>query len=87
MYESKSLNVLVYDNGFTLWHYDAKGEDLTVPHYFDAANDDYVVIKSGDIIVWSDKSGARGGQLLASVAVKGRVIVTPLTVARPTVMA
>ena len=87
MYRSKSLNVLAYANGFTLWHYDAQGEDLTVPHYFDDANDPYVVIKPGDIITWSDKGGGRGGQLLVSVAVHGRVLVTALTEARNTVMA
>lgn len=83
MFGSKRLNVLAYANGFTLWHYAAQGEDLLAPNYFGPANDPWLTIKGGDIIMWSDTTGARGGQMLVSVAVKGRVLVTPVREAAP----
>lgn len=83
MYRPNALNVQSYANGFTLWHYDAQGEDLMVPNYFGEANDPWPTLKAGDFILWSDKTGARGGMLLVSVAAQGRALVTPLLEAQP----
>ena len=63
-YESKSLSVLAYSNGFTLWHYRTKDElpELTrwprynvetnpvewIPGYFVAAAD---MLRAGDLII------------------------------------
>lgn len=77
-YASRSLNVLAYANGFTLWHYAAGDDGIRVerPGYFDSANDPWLTLKAGDIVLWSAPSG--GGQLIVREAAPSRVAVEAL---------
>jgi len=82
-YASRSLNVLAYANGFTLWHYAAgnDGEKLETEGYFDGANDPWPTLKAGDIVFWSATGG--GGQLIVRDAAPHRVAVQSLTRTAP----
>ncbi|MFO1188497.1 MAG: hypothetical protein U1E97_02630 [Alphaproteobacteria bacterium] len=77
-YASRSLNVLAYANGFTLWHYAAgdDGEKLETDGYFNPANHPWPTLKAGDIVLWSAAAG--GGQLIVRDAAPHRVAVQSL---------
>lgn len=55
-YEPKSLSVLAYANGFTLWHYRTEDSRAAVstPGYFDAARD---MLRHGDVVMVGYASG------------------------------
>lgn len=55
-YDPKSLSVLAYANGFTLWHYRTEDSRAAVstPGYFDAARD---MLRFGDVIMIGFASG------------------------------
>lgn len=55
----RSLSVLAYANGFTLWHYKAGQDDLDAvadAGFFDDAAD---MLAAGDIVMISAVNGAR----------------------------
>jgi len=79
MFEQKNLAIVSNNGNANIWHYASCGEDLLCPNYFNAANKKFMTFTPGDMILWSDLSGAKGGLLLVSTAAIGRVIVTPLT--------
>lgn len=59
----RNLSVLAYANGFTLWHYRAGDESLSVldeDEFFGAARD---LIAPGDIVMASGNQGARIGAI------------------------
>ncbi len=61
----RNLSVLAYANGFTLWHFKAKGDSLDVvfsDNYFGDADD---MLTVGDLVLISAAEGAR----IVSVAV------------------
>lgn len=55
-YQSKSLSVLAYANGFTLWHYATADTAATVDTqgYFNAAAD---MLRVGDILIANVDTG------------------------------
>jgi hypothetical protein len=70
----RSLSVLAYANGFTLWHYRTE-YDLHVMQsdgFFDEAT---AMLNRGDIVMVSAKDGA--GTLFVSAAGSGAVRVQP----------
>ena len=71
----RSLSVLAYANGFTLWHYRAGGDALPTVRgagYFDDAVD---MMAGGDIVL---VSASEGGQVMCVAADGGRVTAEPL---------
>lgn len=82
-FASRSLNVLAYANGFTLWHYaaGADSEQIESEGYFDGANDPWPTLKPGDIVFWNGSTG--GGQLLVREAPLSKVRVESLGRSRP----
>ena len=71
----RSLSVLAYANGFTLWHYKTREDALSAvgrPGYFDDAVD---MLASGDMLLVSTQSG--GGVLCIS-SEEGQVVADPL---------
>ena len=71
----RSLSVLAYANGFTLWHYRG-GEDglsaVSRSGYFDEAVD---MLTGGDIVL---VSAADGGRVMYLAAEDGRLTAEPL---------
>lgn len=71
----RSLSVLAYANGFTLWHYKSREDALPVIErsgYFDTAVD---MLADGDILL---VSAADGGRVMSIAAEQGRVTAAPL---------
>ncbi len=71
----RSLSVLAYANGFTLWHYRTGGDALTAVRrsgYFDDAVD---MMAGGDIVL---VSAPEGGQVMCVAAEGGTVTAEPL---------
>jgi len=71
-YDPKSLSVLAYANGFTLWHYRTGTSlvDLTQPGYLDPAQD---VLRAGDIILVNSRQACRHNAALILVASSDRL--------------
>ncbi len=66
----RSLSVLAYANGFTLWHYKAGGDtlaDIGGPGFFAEAAD---MLAAGDVMMISATAGGR----IASVTLDGTAI-------------
>ncbi len=71
----RSLSVLAYANGFTLWHYTTRQDALAAvgtPGYFDDAVD---MLAAGDMLLVSTQEG---GRVLCVTAEAGRVTASPL---------
>ncbi len=71
----RSLSVLAYANGFTLWHYKSREDALPAvgkPGYFDDAVD---MLAGGDMLLVSTQEG---GRVLCVSSEEGRVTVGPL---------
>jgi hypothetical protein len=71
----RSLSVLAYANGFTLWHYKAGADPLEgvcAPDFFEEAAD---VLTGGDIVMVSAADGAR---ILSIASGHNRVATAPL---------
>ena len=71
----RSLSVLAYANGFTLWHYKGGEDSLSTvgrPGYFDDAVD---MLAGGDMLLVSTPEG---GQVLCVATEEGRVTAAPL---------
>ncbi len=71
----RSLSVLAYANGFTLWHYKTREDALATvgrPGYFDDAVD---MLAGGDMLLVSTQEG---GRVLCVTAEEGRVTAAPL---------
>ncbi len=71
----RDLSVLAYAQGFTLWHYKARGEALACigdTGYFDDAGD---MLAGGDMVM---VSGPGGGRVLCVADTEGRVVTAPL---------
>jgi len=50
-FQNKNMSVIAYANGFTMWHYSAKQEqlaDVMKPGYFDPV---YTLMDLGDLII------------------------------------
>ncbi len=72
----RNLSVLAYANGFTLWHYNARGESLaviTARDFFTGASD---LVALGDMLMVSANDGAR---ILSVAGVGDQVTVAALT--------
>jgi len=72
----RNLSVLAYANGFTLWHYKAEGDSLTViarQDFFTGAAD---LVAFGDMLMVSADDGAR---VLSVAGVGDQVTVAALT--------
>ena len=55
-FRTKSLSVLAYANGFTLWHYNAEDvRDVLASGYFEGAND---MLRRYDIVYVSGQGGS-----------------------------
>ena len=71
----RSLSVLAYANGFTLWHYRTRGDALAAVSrrgYFDDAVD---MMAGGDIVL---VSAPEGGQVMCLAAADGKITAEPL---------
>ncbi len=71
----RSLSVLAYANGFTLWHYKTGQDALSAVErsgYFDDAVD---MMAGGDIVL---VSAADGGRVMSVASEAGRVTAEPL---------
>ncbi|WP_158743060.1 hypothetical protein [Acidisphaera sp. L21] len=71
----RSLSVLAYANGFTLWHYKGDGDTLSNmsrPGFFDDAAD---MLAGGDMVL---VSAPEGGRVLCIAKQDGRVIAAAL---------
>lgn len=79
-YNSASLSVLAYANGFTLWHYATRDRavDVEAVGYFNKAAD---LLRPGDIIFANvDTAGTAGaGMFLVKTIVNGLVDVSNMT--------
>lgn len=79
-YQSKSLSVLAYANGFTLWHYATidPATDVDTGGYFDGASD---MLRTGDMILANvDTEGTPGaGIFLVNSNAGGAVDVADIT--------
>jgi hypothetical protein len=72
----RSLSVLAYANGFTLWHYKGEADALTAvarPGFFSDAVD---MLARGDMVL---VSAPEGGRVLCVTTENGRVIAVPLS--------
>jgi hypothetical protein len=71
----QNLSVLAYANGFTLWHYNAGGDNQAAvgsPGFFARAGD---MLNAGDMVM---VSGAEGGRLLCLLPDRGGMRGAPL---------
>lgn len=79
-YNSKSLSVLAYANGFTLWHYSTPDAPSAVDSsgYFDRAAD---MVRVGDMILANVNTGSapQAGILVVNSNAGGVVDVSDLT--------
>lgn len=71
----RNLSVLSYAQGFTLWHYKARGplQDTSVEGFFDAVAD---TLPIGDMILIS---ASDGGRVVFVQAIKPHVVVVSLS--------
>ena len=72
----RSMSVLAYAQGFTLWHYKAGSAglaDMTAPGFFNTASD---MLAVGDMILISASDGGRIVIVTAVHATEGASVVT-----------